>query len=258
MEELRSRNDELQALLFKHQLQTSEELIHLKEDIGSKLEKSSSLSEEITNLEKELESIEERLKNTGLALRESRENATEDFSIQVISLLRDLRMPDAKFLIEISPLDHFGPNGMDKVEFLFSANAGSEPGKIKNVASGGELSRLALCIKHLVAGKTALPTMIFDEIDSGVSGDVALKMGHILFDMATRHQILVITHAPQIAALGERHYFVYKEKEDDQTFTRIKILEGEERVMSIASMLSSSPPSKAAINNAKDLLKKNL
>ena len=179
---------------------------------------------------------------------------TPQFESQVEGMLQQLSMENAKLQVQVSDLNELTINGLDNVEFLFAANKGSRMQSIKDVASGGELSRLALCTKSLVAAAIPLPTLIFDEIDSGVSGDVALKMGHILQKLASHHQVVVITHSPQVAARAEKHYFVYKNHKEDRTVTNVKSLNSEERVRSIAVMLSQNPPSAAAMENAKDLM----
>jgi DNA repair protein RecN (Recombination protein N) len=163
-------------------------------------------------------------------------------------------MENARLQVHISDLNDLSINGLDSVEFLFAANKGSRMMPIKDVASGGELSRLALCTKSLVAAAIPLPTLIFDEIDSGVSGDVALKMGNILQQLASHHQVVVITHSPQVASKADRHYFVYKNHREDRTLTSVKALTDEERVRAIAVMLSQNPPSASALENAKELM----
>lgn len=172
-------------------------------------------------------------------------------------MLEQLSMPNAKFKIELKDKAEFGILGKDEINFLFSANKGSEFKDIEKVASGGELSRLMLCIKSLAAQKTALPVIIFDEIDTGVSGDVADKIGSILQAMGKNRQVISITHLPQIASKGTSHLFVYKEDHPTKTISKIKQLQNEERIMEIAKMLSSGKPGEAAINNAKELLQLN-
>ena len=164
-------------------------------------------------------------------------------------------MKNAKLEVDLQASKQLGRSGGDQISFLFTANIGKDPGRIKDVASGGELSRLALAIKAQLAARTELPTMIFDEIDSGVSGDVALKMGQILHQMADEHQMIIITHAAQIAAQGNVHFHVYKEEANGRTTTRIMRLQPDERREKIAIMLSSDPPSDAALANAKELLR---
>jgi DNA repair protein RecN (Recombination protein N) len=146
------------------------------------------------------------------------------------------------------------PTGCDAVEFLFATNVGSKFLPIKNVASGGELSRLNLCTKSIVADAIPLPTLIFDEIDSGISGDVALKMGLILRELSSRHQVIAITHTPQVAARANCHYFIYKKTEGDRTATNVKMLAPDERVRAVATMLSGNPPSVNALETARELL----
>ena len=164
-------------------------------------------------------------------------------------------MQHARLKVEVKKLDHLAAMGMDEIEFLFAPNVGSRFMSIKDVASGGELSRLTLCTKSLVASAIPLPTLIFDEIDTGISGDVALKMGTILHKLANRHQVISITHTPQIAVKADRHYFVYKAVRDQKTITNVKLLSMDERIRAVATMLSGSPPSSSAIENAKELLK---
>ena len=163
-------------------------------------------------------------------------------------------MEHAQLQVAITPLESPGPTGMDEVNFLFAPNKGSKFLPIKDVASGGELSRLTLCSKSLVADAIPLPTLIFDEIDTGISGDVALKMGHILQELSNRHQVVSITHTPQIAVKADQHYFVFKKNTADKTITKVKLLNNDERVRAVATMLSGSPPSESAIANAKELL----
>jgi DNA repair protein RecN (Recombination protein N) len=164
-------------------------------------------------------------------------------------------MEHSQLKIEINPLKELTMTGTDEVEYLFAANKGSRLQAIKDVASGGEISRLTLVTKSLVANAIPLPTLIFDEIDSGVSGDVALKMGTILRNLSNEHQVVSITHSPQVASKADAHYFVYKNHTAERTLTRVKCLTQEERVRSIAVMLSSNPPSESAMDNARELLK---
>ena len=159
--------------------------------------------------------------------------------------------------VDIHESDGLLSTGTDIVEFLFAPNKGSRFLPIKDVASGGELSRLTLCVKSLVASSIPLPTLIFDEIDAGVSGDVALKMGKILSKLSGEHQVAVITHSPQVASKADVHYYIYKKVIKDNTYTKVKKLTEEEQIKAIATMLSQSPPSDHAIANAKELLAMN-
>ena len=174
---------------------------------------------------------------------------------EIASLLSSLSMPNAQLKVEHIESDQLTKNGLDSVSFLFSANKGSDFKELNKVASGGELSRLMLSIKSLIAQLTALPTIIFDEIDTGVSGDVADKVGSIMNHMAKAMQVITITHLPQIASKGESHLFVYKEDKNNKTYSNIKKLRPEERIQEIAKMLSTGTPTAAAISNAKELLK---
>ena len=169
-------------------------------------------------------------------------------------MLTQLSMPHARLKVDIRDTKALTPTGTDDVQFLFATNVGSRFLPIKDVASGGELSRLTLCTKSLVADAIPLPTLIFDEIDAGISGDVSLKMGLILKELSARHQVISITHTPQIAARADAHYFVYKKVTDNRTVTNIRLLNPDERVRSIAVMLSGNPPSDSALATAAELV----
>jgi DNA repair protein RecN (Recombination protein N) len=212
------------------------------------------LSEDIAKLEQSLIEQETELRQLANELSTKRKFVTPQFETQVHEMLHQLSMENARLQVQITDLQELTINGADDVQFLFAANKGSRMMPIKDVASGGELSRLALCTKSLVAAAIPLPTLIFDEIDSGVSGDVALKMGNILHKLSKHHQVVVITHSPQVAAKAEKHYFVYKTHKEDRTITSVRPLSTEERVRSIAVMLSQNPPSASALENAKELM----
>jgi DNA repair protein RecN (Recombination protein N) len=252
--EIQTRLDTIYKLQKKHGVGTVEQLIEIQSNLQTQLDAFGDLSEEIEKLEKALVTQEIDLRKQANELSTKRKFVTPQFESQVEGMLHQLSMENAKLQVQVSDLNELTINGLDNVEFLFAANKGSRMQSIKDVASGGELSRLALCTKSLVAAAIPLPTLIFDEIDSGVSGDVALKMGHILQKLASHHQVVVITHSPQVAARAEKHYFVYKNHKEDRTVTNVKSLSSEERVRSIAVMLSQNPPSAAAMENAKDLM----
>lgn len=163
-------------------------------------------------------------------------------------------MPHARLKIEVAPRAELGPTGVDDIAFLFASNKGSTFLPIKDVASGGEISRLTLCIKSLIADAITLPTLIFDEIDTGVSGEVAKKMGEIFADLSQRHQVISITHSPQIASRADKHFFVYKQDTSDRTLTAIRVLDLEGRVEELGKMLSGNPPSEAALANARQMI----
>jgi DNA repair protein RecN (Recombination protein N) len=252
--DIQTRLDTIYKLQKKHNVGTVEQLLEIQNNLQSQLEAFGDLSDEIEKLEKSLVTQEADLRKQATELSTKRKSVTPQFEAQVQSMLHQLSMENAKLQVQVSDLNELTINGLDNVEFLFAANKGSRMQSIKDVASGGELSRLALCTKSLVAAAIPLPTLIFDEIDSGVSGDVALKMGHILQKLASHHQVVVITHSPQVAARAEKHYFVYKNHKEDRTVTNVKSLSSEERVRSIAVMLSQNPPSASAMENAKDLM----
>ncbi|MFN4253590.1 MAG: DNA repair protein RecN, partial [Saprospiraceae bacterium] len=213
------------------------------------------LGDEIARLERSIAEREGQLRQIAATLSERRRAVTAGFESRVHAMLEQLSMPHARLRVDVRPLDNLTPTGTDDVQFLFASNVGSRFLPIKDVASGGELSRLTLCTKSLVADAIPLPTLIFDEIDTGISGDVSLKMGLILKELSDRHQVVSITHTPQIAARADRHYFVYKKIADNRTHTSVRLLTDEERVRSIAVMLSGNPPSESAMETARELVR---
>ena len=223
--------------------------------MSDKLLDFSSIEAEIEKVKKELSSLEKTLLTLAKKISENRKKVIPKIEKEVVSLLSSLSMNNAQLKIEQIKTQILNADGLDKINFLFSANKGSDFKELNKVASGGELSRLMLCIKSLIAKMTALPTIIFDEIDTGVSGDIADKVGSIMKTMAKSMQVITITHLPQIASKGESHLFVYKEEKGSKTFSNIRKIEGEERVKEIAKMLSTGTPTAAAISNAKELLK---
>ncbi len=256
LEEIEERLNLLYRLQTKHAVKTNAELIEIFNDLSTRLDHFSDLGGQITKLEKEQDRLTADLVKQGTALRKERERIAPDFGHRVQAQLADLSMANARLKVDFTPLPQPGPQGLDEVRFLFSANKGGKLQAIKDAASGGEMSRLALVTKSLVASAMELPTLIFDEIDSGVSGDVAQRMGRILTDLSKHHQVVVITHSPQVASRAHRHYFVYKtDKSDaDRTITRVRELDREERVRAIATMLSQNPPSDSALKNARELI----
>jgi DNA repair protein RecN (Recombination protein N) len=257
LEDVNSKLDKLNRLLKKHNVRSEEELLQIKNDIESKLQQFGSLENEIAKTEKEITSLTKELEKLSGELSSKRKKSVPKIELEVKKLLGELSMPNAVFKIEINPLPDFGLHGTDQVNFLFSANKGNDFRELHKVASGGELSRLMLSLKSLLASKKSLPTIIFDEIDTGVSGDVADRIGQILNRMAENMQVISITHLPQIASKGNFHLFVYKEDKKDKTISYIKELKKDERVVEIAKMLSTGTPTQSAIKNAKDLLNVN-
>lgn len=251
---IQSRLDTIYRLQNKHRVKTIDELLGIQADIEAKLAAFGDLSADIEAIEKSLASQEKNLRSIARQLSEKRKKSAPSFTKKVLDLLKQLAMPHTRFEVEFKELDHLSPTGTDEVGFLFAANPGSRLQHIKDVASGGELSRLTLVTKSLVASAIPLPTLIFDEIDTGISGDVSLKMGNILRQLSNHHQVINITHSPQIAAKADAHYFVYKKVDANSTSTRVKLLSDEERVRSIAVMLSQNPPSESALQNARELI----
>ena len=252
--DIQIRLDVLYKLLKKHGVATVEQLLEIQNNLQSQLNAFGDLSEDIERLEKAIIAQEAELRKLAGELSAKRKFVTPQFENQVHDMLRQLSMENARIQVQIVDSQELTQNGMDDVQFLFAANKGSRMMPIKDVASGGELSRLALCTKSLVAAAIPLPTLIFDEIDSGVSGDVALKMGNILHKLSKHHQVVVITHSPQVAAKAEKHYFVYKTNREDRTITSVRPLSTDERIRSIAVMLSQNPPSASALENARELM----
>lgn len=255
IEILTEKLDAVYRLQQKHQVKTIEELIAIKDDLSNKLLDFSSLEAEIEKVNKELSVLQKSLMALAKTMSANRKKSIPKIEKEIASLLSSLSMPNAQLKVEHIVLEALSANGLDKVNFLFSANKGSDFKELNKVASGGELSRLMLSIKSLIAQLTALPTIIFDEIDTGVSGDVADKVGSIMDKMATKMQVITITHLPQIASKGESHLFVFKEDKNNKTYSNIKKLTAEERIQEVAKMLSTGAPTAAAINNAKELLK---
>lgn len=254
IQEMQARLDMIYRLQKKHHVTTIGELLDIQEALQQDLSLFENVDEQIDQLTKQVAAAEKKLRQQAQELSKKRQAVAPAFAQEVATTLADLAMPAAQLVVDIQPLEELSSTGLDEVQFLFSANKGSAPKPIKNVASGGELSRLTLVTKSLVASAMALPTLIFDEIDAGVSGDVALKMGYILRKLSNHHQVVVITHSPQVAARADEHLFVYKKEDGDRTMTKVRQLAKEERVRALAVMLSQNPPSSSALENAKELI----
>jgi DNA repair protein RecN (Recombination protein N) len=252
--EIQQRLDVVYRLQNKHRVGTVKELLNIQEDLQQKLNAIGDLSSEIEALEKSIEEQEKYLRSIATQLAERRRQAAPGFIRKVLELLSQLAMPHTRFEVDFKTTEILTPTGTDDINFLFAANPGSRMQLIKDVASGGELSRLTLVTKSLVASAIPLPTLVFDEIDAGVSGDVSLKMGNILRQLSNHHQVVIITHSPQVASKADAHYFVYKKVLGNTTTTKVKLLDAEERVRSLAVMLSTNPPSEAALANARELI----
>lgn len=254
IQEVQTRLDLIYRLQKKHGVADVEALLALQDEIEKQLGAFGDLGESIRNLEENIRMKEARLLEIAEQLRERRKAKAAPFEEQVQHMLGQLAMPNAQLSVVFKALENLGSTGFDEVNFFFAANKGSRLQTIKDVASGGELSRLTLVTKSLVASAIPLPTLIFDEIDTGISGDVALRMGNILRQLSNHHQVVSITHSPQVASKADVHYFVYKKENEDRTVTLVRSLTPDERVRAIATMLSQSPPSTSAMENARELL----
>jgi DNA repair protein RecN (Recombination protein N) len=253
LERLRDRSDLINRLLQKHRRATTEELLALQEQLALRIAGITGLEEHIAQLEHTEQEIHSRLKHQAVELSSARQHALKSLGRQVEELLHELGMPHARFRSEQRTVE-LGPHGMDSVRALFSANTDREPAPLDKVASGGELSRVMLAMISLAAASQDLRTVIFDEIDTGVSGEVADRVGGLMSTMGHERQVVAITHLPQIASKGDRHFSVSKEEQEGQVRTRIRPLEREERVRVIARMLSGSTVTKQAQENARVLL----
>ena len=257
-QETQERLDMIYRLQKKHQVVSIEELLTIQSDLHTRINSQQKMDGEINEIASKMHKLETNLKVTAKKLSTNRKKIAKSFAKDIEMLLATLSMEHAKIDARLTDSDQLTPNGMDKVDYYFSANKGGTLGALKNVASGGEISRLTLVIKSLVASSMALPTLIFDEIDTGVSGEVANRMAEIISKLAKKHQVMSITHSPQIAAKAQHHYFVYKHETETRTITNIKLLSANDRIVEIAKMLSGNPPSDAAVANAKELIGKKI
>ena len=253
-ETIRERLNLIYQLQTKHQAVNVAGLIALREELKRKVGKVLNLDHELNQAKHETEAARARLQTSAETLSATRRAVLQPIETEIGGLLHDLGMPNASLKIQADTGKPM-PAGIDTISFLFSANKGVKPQQLKNVASGGEFSRLMMAIKYILANKRSLPTIIFDEIDTGVSGEIAIKMGNMMRDMAHNHQIIAITHLHQIAAQGTAHYFVYKDHSAAKTVSRIKKLSFDERVHEISQMIGGKTPSPSAVKNAREILK---
>ena len=256
-ERIQEVNDKISLgykLLKKHGVTTTNELLVIKDQLQQKLDQVFNIGETIIKKEKETGRLLEQCIQQAQKISANRKKAAKPFAEKVNGLLAQVGMPNAVIKIVLQDLQSPGINGSDAIEFLFDANKSNRFEPLHKVASGGELSRLMLCIKSLVAQKLQLPTLIFDEIDTGISGEAARQVGKIMKELAEQHQVISITHQPQIAARANAHYFVYKEIKGDKIATSIRLLNNDERINAIAKMLSGEKPTAAAIENAKEMV----
>ncbi|MFN6944554.1 MAG: DNA repair protein RecN [Cytophagaceae bacterium] len=255
IEVARERLNKIYSLQKKHAVNSIAELIGILNRLEKDMVGNNDLEEEINNLKLTLEKDVAHLTKLAGELSSSRKSVFTSLTDELKSLLAEVGIAEAGFIVdhmEVVP----GPSGADQIKLLFSANKGIKPQELKNAASGGEFSRLMLCLKYILAGKTSLPTIIFDEIDTGISGEVAIKVGRMMKQMSQKHQILAITHLPQMAAIGAKHYYVYKDNSADKTVSSIRELSEKERVMEIAQMIGGANPSETTVQNARELLEK--
>ncbi|MGN7820368.1 DNA repair protein RecN [Chitinophaga varians] len=241
-------------LFKKHGVQTTDELLAIKDALTAKVDGVLNLDEQLAALEKEQAQLHEALIKDAAAITAERQEQVAPFEKKVNTLLAQVGMPNARLKVDILQ-GELNPYGQDTIEFLFDANRSNQFAPVGKVASGGELSRLMLCIKSLVAQSVALPTLIFDEIDTGISGEAARQVGVILKDLAKAHQIICITHQPQIAGKADAHYFVYKDARAEKVTTSVRLLSMEERIDKIAQMLSGERPTAAALENAREMVR---
>ena len=255
LEQLRERMDLLFGLMQKHRVQELDELIVLRNKLGDKIEDLTFSDEKIGQLDQERNALLHTLEQQAGILHKKRASAAKEMQLRVEEQLQQLGIPNARFQVELELTKVFDANGSDQVRFLFSANKQLSLEEISRVASGGEVSRLMLCIKSMVSDRKDMPTLIFDEIDAGVSGEIADKVGGIMDHLAEGRQVMAITHLPQVASRGAEHFVVYKEDTVDATYTRIRKLQSEERITEIARMLSGEELSEEALSNARVLLR---
>lgn len=257
LEKSNARLDTFYSLERKHQVSDLASLISIREKLRKDIAGSEQIDQEIEKAADELTAAQNDLHAAAEALTVARTKAAGALSAEISDTVRSLGMPNAEFRVEIAPAPAYGENGADQISFLFSANLGHPPAQVEKVASGGELSRIMLAVKYTLARKAQLPTIVFDEIDTGVSGDIADRMGRIMQDMSRHMQVIAITHLPQIASRGDVHYKVFKEEKDGTTVSRISLLSDQDRTRELAQMISGTNISEAALRHAGELLRQN-
>ena len=253
---IESRMADIFKVVKKHNLVDADDLIELKTNIESELEEIDQTDSQTAEIEKEIAHLETELNQQADQLSQKRQDQTKVIRQSVLDHLAMLNLDKADFQIKISKNEQLNEYGRDDLQFLFSANPGIALAPVEKVASGGEISRLALSIKALIARSIPLPTIVFDEIDAAVSGSAADKMGTLLYNLGRHHQVICITHSPQVASRADKHLYVYKEIAEGHSTTRIRALNPDERITQLAIMMSTDPPSTSALENAKYLLEK--
>ena len=254
MEWVEERLNTIYSLQQKHHLNTVAELLALQKNYSDQLQEIDSYDEQIEALKGQVDATYKELMQQAAVISEQRKVASAGLSKQLVEMIAPLGMPNTRFTVDFKNKTVPDSDGADEICFMFSANKSGELQPVANTASGGEISRLMLCIKAMIAGATAHPSIIFDEVDTGVSGDIADKMGDIMHELGTKMQAIAITHLPQIASKGNTHYYVYKHEEKERTLTQIKQMDTEERITEIARMLSGAALTDASVANARELL----
>ena len=242
------------SLQQKHRVASVTDLIDIQNDFVRRLDLIENFDDRISSLQKQIDELEKQLSAAAEHLSERRRAVGSLIEQKTDTMLHELGMPNGRFEVSFSVTHDFTSRGRDKIEFLFSANKNRSPQPVAEIASGGEISRLMLVIKSLVAASQALPTIIFDEIDTGISGEIARKMGEIMQTMSASMQVVAITHLPQIASKGKTHYKVFKDESGETTQTRIACLTADERIVEIAEMIAGKNPSRSALDSARELL----
>ena len=257
IQSIQERLSLLYSLQQKHAVTTIDELISIRETLEEKVERISNMDDTIEEAKAAVKSHHEAAQNQAQQLSERRTAVFSKLESELSGLLQQVGIPDATVKITNTTVEDLIDTGMDAINILFSANKGIAPQELSKVASGGEFSRFMFCVKYILAQKIAMPTIIFDEIDTGVSGEIALKLGNMMKKMATKHQLITISHLPQVAAKGDRHYFVYKDNTSAKAESKIKELSENERVEEIAKMIGGDNPSQTAFQSAKELISTN-
>lgn len=249
----KERLSAIYRLQKKHRVNTVSELLTIQEDLQQKADVTTNLEAGLKQANEKYVEATRQLKAAAETLTTSRKKTFKKLTAELETLLHEVGIPEAKLVVDLAATT---PNatGFDQVDFLFSANKGIAPRPLAQVASGGEFSRLMFCLKYMLAEKTSMPTLILDEIDNGVSGEIAIKLGNLMKKMAARHQLITITHLPQIASKGDAHYFVYKDNSSAKTISNIRLLSAQERVQEIAQMIGGASPSSVAVQSAVELL----
>ncbi len=252
--EIQQKLDLINKLFLKHNVSSVSDLEKIREDYRANIKGLDFMEEQISGLKAEIQKLHDRLMVFAANLSAKRLEAIPSIGKEITGMLRQLGMPGAGFKIDCRQSDNLSSNGLDEIDFLFSANTGGELREISRVASGGELSRLMLSVKSMISRKNLLPTIIFDEIDTGVSGETGTRVANILETIAQNMQVITITHLPQIASRGRAHLLVYKTIDNGKTKTRIKKIENQERILEVAKMLGGEKPSGSMMETAKELI----